>query len=213
MGYAYLAGRSSSSRPTARTASSPLPHGGRPHRTFLHEFGHVLGILTSRVATSCRDDGRGDRRLQRTLSMCCAPIDPCVSASTSRFSVAISTSCAMSISSGRPGECEPTLLVNLGIALLRSVVPGRAQRVRPALRVKPLPRGSPGSFALRAGGGRHHPRARVRREASADTTLRPDLLGALGNHWLALGTPCRRPHVHAEHRRDSLRFTPWYNRA
>ncbi len=186
-------------------------------RTFLHEFGHVLGIphLKGRNIMSGRwDEVTGDFN-ELSLDVLRANRSMRFSADEPFLGCDLGVLRDVYLFWDDRGECEPTLLVNLGIALLREGRPRDARApFERALRAKPLAASArlglsrcalaEGDTSLSRG---------FAAEASADTTLRPDLLGALGNHWLALGDTVQADRMFTRSiAADSLRFTPWYNR-
>jgi tetratricopeptide (TPR) repeat protein len=186
-------------------------------RTFLHEFGHVLGVphLKGRNIMSGRwDEVTGDFNelsldvLRANRFMRFGGDEPFVNCDLDVLR-------DVYLFWDDRGEGEPALLVNLGIALLREGRPNDArapfERVLASRAVAGSARLGLSRCAL-AEGDTLLARG-FAAEASADTTLRADLLGALGNQWLAMEDTLQADRMFTRSiAADSLRFTPWYNR-
>ena len=186
-------------------------------RTFLHEFGHALGIphLKGRNIMSGRWDEVTDDFNDLSLDLLRANRFMRFSAEEPFLDCDLDVLRDVYLFWDDRGECEPALLVNLGIALLRERRPGDAREpFERARRATPL--AAPSNLGLSrcalAEGDTVDARG-FAAEASADSTLRPDILGALGNQWLAMGDTLQADRMFTRSiAADSLRFAPWYNR-
>lgn len=186
-------------------------------RTFLHEFGHVLGIphLKGRNIMSGRWDEVTDDFNELSIDVMRANRFMRFGGEEPFLGCDLDVLRDVYLFWDDRGECAPALLVNLGIALLREERPGDAREpFERAARAKPLAASARLGLSRCALAEGDTARARgFAAEASADSTLRPDILGALGNQWLAIGDTLQADRMFTRSiAADSLRFTPWYNR-
>ncbi len=187
-------------------------------RTFLHEFGHVMGIphLKGRNLMSGRWDEVTGEFNELSLDVLRAN-------RTMRFGGGEPfQGCDLAVLRDvylfwdEQGDGEVSLLFNLGLAFLREQRPVDARQL-----FERASRASGVAAAARLGLSRcalaEGDTAAARgfaAEASADSTMRPDLMGAIAHQWLELGDTLQAERLFTRSIvADSSRFAPWYDRA